>query len=165
MIRILALISLSLMALSGCHTVGGSVRIGTAPEPHPHYAEPMPPAHAPAYGRRAQVRHHYYYYPEASFYFDVTRNVYFDLDSRGRWEISANLPRHLHLQLNSGYVELDMESERPYVEHHHHQKQYPRGKWKKHHYKEKHKEKGKGKRHDRDDDRDDDRYLRRNDYR
>ncbi|MGD8811762.1 MAG: hypothetical protein PVH16_03420 [Thioalkalispiraceae bacterium] len=132
-----------LLSLSGCHQYGGGVRVESPP---PQRVENLPPAHAPAYGRRRQQQHHYYYYPEAEFYFDVGRNVYFYLDSRGNWSVSVNLPRHLRHHINGYYVELDMFTDRPYLEHHEHKRKYKKQKYKKH------KNRKGNKHHKRDDD-------------
>ena len=115
--RIVFLSVVSLSLFSGCHHYGGGVRVETS-----HQAGNMPPAHAPAYGRRAQ--HHYYYYPNAEFYFDTGRGLYFYLDSYGRWAVSATLPAHLLKYRHSHYVEFEMESDKPYLHHHQHKQKY-----------------------------------------
>ena len=86
---------------------------------------PLPPAHAPAYGVRRL--HRYYYYPNAEIYFDVGRNMYFYLNSAGAWTFSVNLPIHLRSHLHNGYVEVEMENDRPYLRH-----KYYKNKYKKH---------------------------------
>ena len=116
----------SLFFFTGCHQFGGGVRVDSG-APH---VEKMPPAHAPAHGRRRQ-HHRYYYYPNAEFYFDVGRNVYFYLDSRGGWAVSASLPHHLRSHLRGHYVEMEMESDKPYKEHHKHKQKYKKNKYKK----------------------------------
>ncbi|MDH5395453.1 MAG: hypothetical protein OEW97_04215 [Gammaproteobacteria bacterium] len=111
--------------LTGCHPVGGSIRVSSG---YP-YSEPMPPVHAPAHGRRHLYRYHYY--PDADFYFDISRRMYFYLDSRGAWTASVTLPLHFHAGLNSGYIEIDMGEERPYLKHKYHREQYRAHKYKK----------------------------------
>jgi len=112
-----------------------------APAPPP-VVSPGPPPHAKAYGHRA--KYNYYYYPDAYVYFDLGRNVYFYLQNGG-WTMSASLPSGLRISLGEK-VSLEMEVDRPYLEHDAHRKKYP-GK------KEKgKKQKGKkGNKHDRDD--------------
>lgn len=134
--RLLFSATVSLLLLTGCHQFGGGVRIDN----RHHEAQNMPPAHAPAHGRRSQY-HRYYYYPNAEFYFDIGRNVYFYLDSRGQWVFSAALPVHLHSYRHSHRVEIEMESDKPYSEHHHHKKKYKKQK------------EDKNKRHDKKDSR------------
>lgn len=109
---------------TGCHEFGGGVR-----GPAPYYHGSLPPAHAPAYGRRAQYR--YYYYPEARFYFDIGRNLYFYLDSRGNWSVSATLPPYLLQYRHSHHVEIEMDIDKPYYKYNDHQKMYPPGQVKK----------------------------------
>lgn len=79
---------LSLFLITGCHNFGGGVRVSG------HYSpgHNAPPAHAPAHGRR---HHSYHYYPNAEFYFDIGRNMYFYLDSHAQWTFSVSLPIHL----------------------------------------------------------------------
>lgn len=140
--KFLMLLISTLFIVTGCHEFGGGVR-GTSPH---HYGGTLPPAHAPAYGRRAQ-HYRYHYYPEARLYFDIGRNLYFYLDSRGGWSVSARLPHHLSDYRHHSYVEIEMESDKPYTKHKHHRKMYPPGHMKK---KNKHKKK---KYYDDEDDR------------
>ena len=118
--RIVFLSILSLFFITGCHPYGGGVVVGGS------YSSGYvpPPSHAPAYGYRQN--HRYYYYPNADFYFDVDRNMYFYLDSRGSWTFSVNLPIHLrtHLHNGYGYVEFEMENDRPYSRHKYHKNKY-----------------------------------------
>lgn len=120
--KLAVLIPFSVMFLAGCHHWGGGIRIEGG-QPH-RQVEQMPPAHAPAHGRRRQVYYRYYYYPEAEFYFDMGRGLYFYLDSAGRWSFSANLPRHLRTYRHSRHVEIKMESDRPYSKHREHQRKF-----------------------------------------
>jgi len=148
--RIIFLSIFSLTLFTGCHQVGGGVRVDDRHN-YPQQTERMPPAHAPAHGRRRQ-QHRYHYYPNAEFYFDIGRNLYFYLDSRGRWSMSARLPHHLYGHLRGSYVEFEMESDRPYRDFDHHKRKYKRDKHhKKNNRKNKHYYKNK-KRHDDDDD-------------
>jgi hypothetical protein len=129
--------------LSACQTYSGGIRYQD-----PYYHPANPPAHAPAHGVRK--KYHYRYYPEAGFYFDTGRNVYFYLDSSGNWSVSATLPNRLRVYLQSNHVQIEMESDRPYLKHRYHKKRYPPGQYKKRHapkgkYKKKNKGKGKGK--------------------
>lgn len=140
------------MIISGCHEFGGGVRGGPAPY---HHSENLPPAHAPAHGRRAQYR--YYYYPEARFYFDLGRNLYFYLDSRGSWSVSARLPHYLLEYRYGPRVEIEMDIDTPYHRHHEHRKKYPPGQLKK-----KYKNNKKYKKNKHDDD--DDKYKSRHPY-
>jgi len=143
--QVVLLSVLSLFLFTGCHGVGGGVRVDAGS----HYSHHAPPSHAPAHGRRDHYR--YNYYPTAEFYFDTGRNMYFYLDSRGRWSFSVNLPLHLRSHLHDGYVEIEMEYDRPYLRHKDHKNKY-----KKHKYKNK-KKKSHNK-HDKHRDNDDDRH-------
>lgn len=113
--KIVLMSVLSLSLLTGCTHYGGGIIIDDGYSPY------MPPAHAPAYGRR---HHLYHYYPTAEFYFDVDRNMYFYLDTAGQWSFSVNLPLHLRSHLRSGYVEVEMEQDRPYLRHKYHKNKY-----------------------------------------
>ena len=126
--KIVLLSVLSLLFFTGCRVVGGGVRVNVGHD--------LPPSHAPAHGRRGH--HMYHYYPDAEFYFDAGRNLYFYLDSRAQWTFSVNLPIRLRSHLRSGYVEIEMEDERPYVRHKHHRIKYQK-------HKSKHKRKFKAK--------------------
>ena len=141
--KIFILLIPSVFMMSACHEFGGGVR---GPAPYHHDAT-LPPAHAPAHGRRAQYR--YYYYPEARFYFDIGRNLYFYLDSRGNWSVSAKLPPYLLQYRHGPHVELEMDIDTPYHRYHEHRKKYPPGQVKK---KYKNNKKHKKKKYDDDDD-------------
>lgn len=121
--RIIGLSVLGVFLFTGCAQYGGDARVDSGS----HRVDNMPPPHAPAHGRRRQ-QYHYYYYPHAEFYFDVGRNMYFYLDSRGRWAVSVTLPYHLRHHLRDHYIELRMGSDKPYSEHHHHKKKYKKHK-------------------------------------
>ena len=122
--RIIFLSILSLFIFTGCHPIGGGIYV----DGHYSHGQPVPPSHAPAYGRR---HHMYHYYPNAEFYFDVGRNMYFYLDTRGQWTFSVNLPLHLRSHLYNGYVEIEMENDRPYLKHKHHKYKYNQREYKK----------------------------------
>lgn len=128
---VVLLCTLSIFVFTGCHNVGGGIRL-EAGFPHGHHA---PPAHAPAHGRR---HHMYHYYPNAEFYFDVGRNMYFYLDTHGQWSFSVNLPLRLRSHLHSGFVEIEMEHDRPYLRHKHYRNKYRKNS---HKYKRKYKAK------------------------
>lgn len=121
--HVILLSVLSLFLITGCHNIGGGVRVSG------HYSEGhnAPPAHAPAHGRR---HHRYHYYPNAEFYFDIGRNMYFYLDSRAQWTFSVNLPIHLRHNLHNNYVEIEMDDDRPYRQHRHHKIKYKKHKTK-----------------------------------
>ena len=117
-------------------------------EEEPVYApapkEPGPPPLAPAHGRRA--KHRYHYYPESSVYFDVGRKVYFYYYGN-RWQASVAPPLGIRIDVNK-YVMLDMDADEPYRFHSDVTKRYPRGQLKKLDEDEDHgkgKSKGKGK--------------------
>ncbi len=118
--KIIFLGALSLVFLTGCEVVDGYALGGSYPATY----TPAPPAHAPAHGRRRQ--HRYYYYPEAEFYFDIERNMYFFLNSAGRWEFSVYLPLHLRPHLRHRYVEIEMDIDRPYLRHRIYRRKYGR---------------------------------------
>lgn len=115
--RVILLSVFSLFLFTGCHPYGGGLIVDTSYSHNPY----SPPVHAPAYGLR---HHNYYYYPDAEFYFDVGRNMYFYMDTRGAWTFSVNLPIHLRSHLHSGYVEFEMENDRPYLQHKDHKYKY-----------------------------------------
>ena len=152
---------LSLFLMAGCHNFGGGV-VGGGVVVSGQYSHGYntPPAHAPAHGRR---NHRYHYYPNAEFYFDVGRNMYFYLDSRAQWSFSVNLPIRLRHHLHNNYVEIEMDDERPYRRHNDYRKRYKKHKTK---YNRKHKAKNKYKKHKKEhkkyrDDEDDDRRHNR----
>lgn len=120
------------LSLGACRTVGGGVHVedGTVSSHPPviHKVEkPIqkveikgPPAHAPAHGYR--LKHYYRYYPTPDVYFDVQRKVYFYLQGTD-WRISASLPGNLHLGSN-GFVNIEMDSDKPYTRHAEHRQKY-----------------------------------------
>ena len=80
-----------------------------------------PPAHAPAHGYRA--KHQYRYYPSRSVYYDTDRGLYFYLKG-DNWEVGASLPGSLRVGLGDA-VDIELDTDRPYIHHAEHVKQYP----------------------------------------
>ena len=131
-----------LLAINSTAFAGASISIewGKGGEPVKQksvkkHSKTGPPSHAPAHGYRA--KHQYRYYPSHSVYYDTARGLYFFLES-DNWRVSASLPSKLKVSLGS-YVEMELETTKPYVHHKEHVKQYPAGKMKK--KKNKHKKK------------------------
>ncbi|MFK5913531.1 MAG: hypothetical protein QM484_04080 [Woeseiaceae bacterium] len=114
--KMILIMALSLFAFMGCGVVGGGLIVDTG------YIGGYPPAHARAHGRRAHYRYHYY--PNAEFYFDTSRNLYFYLDSGSQWSFSATLPFHLRHHLHNNYVEIEMDDDRPYRKHKYYKNKY-----------------------------------------
>lgn len=154
--KVVLLSVLGVFVFTGCHNVGGGIRVD-AGYSHGHYNSPPP--HAVAHGYR---HHRYYYYPDAEFYFDIGRNMYFYLDSYGKWSFSVNLPVRLRHHLHSGFVEIEMEEERPYLRHKYYRNKYKKNKKYKRQYHRSEREHYK-KRRDRDySDHDDEREYKKN---
>ena len=82
-----------------------------------------PPDHAPAKGYRAQFQ--YRYYPDAEVYYDADRKVYFYFEGNG-WHIGASLPNSLQASLGDS-VNLEMNTDKPFLYHDEHKAQYPAG--------------------------------------
>jgi hypothetical protein len=125
-VKILALmLGLTLVLTTfGCH--GSKVVVGT----HPHYEvveHHGPPPWAPAHGYRAKYCYHYY--PASHVYCDVARGLYFYYDGGG-WRVGASLPVGIHIDVHD-YVELEMDTDKPYVFHSEVVKRYPPGQAKK----------------------------------
>ena len=80
-----------------------------------------PPAHAPAHGYRA--KHQYRYYPSNNVYKDTERGIYFYLKG-DKWEVGASLPLPLREGLGES-VSIELETDKPYIHHTEHVKQYP----------------------------------------
>ncbi|MGQ9645778.1 MAG: hypothetical protein ACUVWO_04470 [Thermodesulfobacteriota bacterium] len=89
--------------------------------------EPGPPPWAPAHGRRA--KHRYHYYPESYVYFDIGRKLYFFF-SDNRWQASVSLPIGIRMDV-SRYVVIEMDEGEPYRFHSEVVKRYPPGHLKK----------------------------------
>ena len=89
---------------------------------HKH-KEGGPPRHAPAHGYRA--KHRYRYYPSCSVYYDCGRKIYFYIKG-DHWEVGASLPKHLRIGLGDS-VNIELDTDKPYVHHAEHVKKYPPG--------------------------------------
>jgi len=89
---------------------------------HKH-AKGGPPPHAPAHGYRA--KHRYRYYPGCSVYYDYGRKIYFYIKG-DNWEVGASLPSHLRISLGDS-VDIELDTEKPYIHHADHVKKYPPG--------------------------------------
>ncbi len=86
-----------------------------------HKKKGGPPPHAPAHGYRA--KHKYRYYPSKKVYQDTERGLYFYLKG-DKWEVGASLPLPLREGLG-GSVSFELETDKPYINHTEHVKQYP----------------------------------------
>jgi hypothetical protein len=102
---------------------GGEVVVESRRAPGGHGG---PPPHAPAHGYRA--KHRYRYYPDAHVYYDTGRGVWFWWEA-GKWRVGARLPQSIHT--GSDWVRIEMNTDRPYVEHDRHRQKYPPGQAKK----------------------------------
>ncbi|PHR59534.1 MAG: hypothetical protein COA44_00910 [Arcobacter sp.] len=142
MFKVISISIFTLLFFTACNHFDTSLLI--SPNKKQHADSHQPPAHAPAHGRRAQ--HRYHYYPEADFYYDYQARRYFYIDS-GRWMVSLNLPSRYRTYLHSSYVEIEMESSRPYTKNRDHKNKYKKHKSKKN--KKDKKNKGKGKKYDK----------------
>lgn len=120
---------LSVYSFSGCTTTGGGIHVGWLPESGPIYRAKKggPPPHAPAHGYRA--KHKYRYYPSSCVYFDVGRKVYFYIEGVS-WRASASLPHHIRIRLGN-YVNIEMDTDKPYARYEEHKRKYPPGQLKK----------------------------------
>jgi len=118
--RILVPLAFGLLLISvvSCNGTGAGIRIEKEP-----VVKGGPPPHAPAHGYRA--KHRYHYYPDAYVYFDISRKVYFYLET-DQWRMTASLPRNLNAQLG-GYVLIEMDSDKPYSAFQYHRHKYPPG--------------------------------------
>ena len=86
-----------------------------------------PPDHAPAYGYRAKFQ--YRYYPDAEVYYDAGRKLYFYFEGNG-WRVGASLPSPLQASLGDS-VNLELDTDKPFLYHDEHKAQYPPGQAKK----------------------------------
>jgi len=86
-----------------------------------------PPAHAQAHGYRA--KHQYRYYPSRSVYYDTGRRLYFYIKG-DNWEIGASLPNQIRIGLGDS-VNIELDTDKPYIYHSEHVKKYPPGQMKK----------------------------------
>ena len=95
---------------------------------HKHkYKKKGPPTHAPAHGYRA--KHQYRYYPSRSVYYDTGRRLYFYIKG-DNWEVGASLPNQIRIGLGDS-VNIELDTDKPYVYHSEHVKKYPPGQMKK----------------------------------
>ncbi len=86
-----------------------------------------PPPWAPAHGYRAKTKH--IYFPEQNFYYDIEAHNYIYLN-RGRWSISATIPRPF-ININLGgvpQVQLEFIGHNPYRDNHVHVVKYKKPK-------------------------------------
>jgi hypothetical protein len=118
-----------ILALNACNGAGAGFHLSLSNGSHPPKSKKVekhaPPDHAKAYGRRA--KYDYRYYPDAQVYFDIQRKVYFYLDGRG-WKMSVYLPHKIKL---TGYVTIEMDTDKPYKDFKTHKTKYPPGQMKK----------------------------------
>ena len=91
------------------------------------YKKKGPPAHAPAHGYRA--KHQYRYYPSRSVYYDTGRRLYFYIKGEN-WEVGASLPNQIRIGLGDS-VNIELDTDIPYIHHSEHVKKYPPGQMKK----------------------------------
>ena len=125
-IRIVVLIGFGILQFSlhpSWNAKRAEIEIGApAPEASPP-AKGGPPPWAPAHGYRAKYR--YRYYPSFYVYFDLERRVYFYLEG-GRWRVSARLPSGIHIEV-ANYVNIELDTGKPYEYFSEHRKKYPPG--------------------------------------
>ncbi len=146
----ISVLFLFITVFSGCYLPGPDGRVYTpAPGPEPgkspsYEKKNTPPPWAPAHGRRA--KHNYRYYPSSEIYFDTGRGLYFYMKN-GSWTVSASLPGGVRITVRD-FVNLEMDTDRPYDYHGDVVKKYPGDK------KEKNKEKNKDKDKNKDKSRD-----------
>jgi len=87
------------------------------------YHKGGPPPHAPAHGYRAKYQ--YRYYPSCSVYYDYGRKIYFYIKG-DHWEFGVSLPSHLQIGLGDS-VNIELDTDKPYIYHSEHVKKYPPG--------------------------------------
>lgn len=134
--------ALMLFSLSACKSMRGGLGFefgeGKRQE-HYHTAKKGgPPPHAPAHGYRA--KHRYRYYPDCSVYYDPGREIYFYLEG-ANWHVGASLPRTIRVEYGD-YVNIEMDTDTPYIHHDEHKHKYPPGQLKEKNKEKKHKWKG-----------------------
>ncbi len=81
------------------------------------------PSSAPSGSQTVTYEYQYRYYPDASVYFDEGRKQYF-YNVNGQWEKAAALPGELQARLDE-FVELDMNTEKPFQYHQEIRQTYP----------------------------------------
>ena len=82
-----------------------------------------PPAHAPAHGYRA--KHQYRYYHSRSVYYDTSRKLYFYIKG-DKWAVGASLPNRIRIEVGNS-VNIELDTDKPYIYHSEHAKKYPPG--------------------------------------
>ncbi len=70
-----------------------------------------------------EQKHFYRYYPSCSVYYDIHRGLYYYLEDDD-WMISTSLPSDLEGKLGD-YVKIELDSDKPYLDHDKHVKDYP----------------------------------------
>ena len=68
-------------------------------------------------------KYFYRYYPSCSVYYDAHKGLYYYLEDDD-WMISTSLPSDLEEKLGD-YVKIEMDSDRPYLDHDKHVKDFP----------------------------------------
>jgi len=129
--------TLSTIFVAGCapkkvvvaHKKDGNHEYSEVEHKHEYEKKGGPPPHAPAHGYRAKHQYHYRYYPSRSVYYDTGRGLYFYLKGDD-WEVAASLPSSLKVGLGD-YVFMELETDKPYIYHTEHVKNYPPGQLKK----------------------------------
>ncbi len=121
--------SILILGLNACNSISGGVHLGLFKGNASPKAQKVekhgPPDHAKAYGRRA--KHAYRYYPDVQVYFDIHRKMFFYLEGQG-WRMSVTLPKTIKL---TGYVSIEMDTDKPYKHIKTHKAKYPPGHMKK----------------------------------
>ncbi len=101
-----------------------SIAIGTRIESHEHGVEDRngPPPWAPAHGRRAKEKYHYY--PAQQVYRNASTGawVYY---RNGEWTVGMSLPSVIRIGSESRFVSLEMNSDRPDAYHQEVIRSYP----------------------------------------
>jgi hypothetical protein len=113
----------------GCQGTGVVIEKGPSPGPSSETYEigGGPPPWAPAHGYRA--KHRYRYYPSSRVYYEKERGAYFYYKN-GEWQVSVSLPSSIQIDVDN-YVDLEMDTDRPYEWDHEVVKKYPPGQLKK----------------------------------
>ena len=82
-----------------------------------------PPDHAPAHGYRA--KHEYIYYREREIYYAPDTSQWFWIEGRD-WRFGARLPDR-YQQFTSDGVRIQLDTDRPYIEHRYVVEHYGKG--------------------------------------
>lgn len=83
-------------------------------------------SYSSAHGNRCH--HRYQYFPSVCVYHEAMRGRYFFLHEH-EWRTAVSLPIDLRMQLGD-YVNIDMQSDKPFIYNEQHRKQYPSGRGK-----------------------------------